>query len=412
MSFTTKLNLFEPKYKLPKSYHPNDETFDHFEPILYPLEDDGKFVKGFGLDKVPEIFRKYGIVVVENVLSNSEVDKTVNELWEEIRWYNPDIDKNNEETWSNDKWPAMYRYGIIGDGRRRALSQQACLNRVHPNVVNVYKEIFGTSELWTNVTRFGALRPTQKINTQVAPIVSIDSIQESETKDKEIKEEIKEEDYSDRSSKEFLHIDMNPITGRRTTFGFESTSYISCDIGGNVNEVGCNAMRFPCIQGFIALNDVSVEDGGFHAIPGSHKFMETWKTQNIELCRTSAGTGDGSTVWLTKNDPLYKYVQKFPVKKGSMLIWDNRIFHGNYPNKSKNFRMVQYIHAAPIYDMAIRPFPIPSYLHYKFETLTDHQKRMYGLLPYNSKKGKQRFAEKRNENESELFEIAMDFAKY
>ncbi len=31
------------------------------------------------------------------------------------------------------------------------------------------------------------------------------------------------------------------------------------------------------------------------------------------------------------------------MRPGSLLIWDSRIPHGNYPNESSQFRMVQYI---------------------------------------------------------------------
>ena len=31
------------------------------------------------------------------------------------------------------------------------------------------------------------------------------------------------------------------------------------------------------------------------------------------------------------------------MRAGSLLIWDSRLPHGNYPNESSQFRMVQYI---------------------------------------------------------------------
>ncbi|CAF3729317.1 unnamed protein product [Rotaria sp. Silwood1] len=47
-----------------------------------------------------------------------------------------------------------------------------------------------------------------------------------------------------------------------------------------------------------------------------------------------------------------------PIRKGSLLVWDTRLPHGNYPNNSNQMRIIQYLHMAPIADEALRPFPL------------------------------------------------------
>jgi ectoine hydroxylase-related dioxygenase (phytanoyl-CoA dioxygenase family) len=37
---------------------------------------------------------------------------------------------------------------------------------------------------------------------------------------------------------------------------------------------------------------------------------------------------------IPKDDPIRKDIQKMPIRKGSILIWNSRLPHGTFPNNS------------------------------------------------------------------------------
>ena len=89
------------------------------------------------------------------------------------------------------------------------------------------------------------------------------------------------------------------------------------------------------VQGLIALSDSTSTTGGFHCVPGFHKLIEQWASEHEKK--------RGTLVTVPKTDPARNHIQQIYLRKGSLLIWDSRICHGNYPNKSDSFRIVQYI---------------------------------------------------------------------
>ncbi len=51
-----------------------------------PKDDDG-FIKSFAFDsdkEILEFFDEYGFVVIKDVLSNEEIDGTIEEIWKEV----------------------------------------------------------------------------------------------------------------------------------------------------------------------------------------------------------------------------------------------------------------------------------------------------------------------------------------
>jgi ectoine hydroxylase-related dioxygenase (phytanoyl-CoA dioxygenase family) len=46
--------------------------------------------------------------------------------------------------------------------------------------------------------------------------------------------------------------------------------------------------------------------------------------------------------------PIREYIQRIPLRRGSMVIWNSLTFHANYPNDSDRFRMVQYMRMLPV----------------------------------------------------------------
>jgi len=355
----------------------NDEIF---QPAPLPVDSDG-FIISFTVEQQEEIlefFEKHGVVVVSNVLTDEQCQRSVDEVWlflKEI--YNRNIERDKPETWDSG-WPTFSKLGILGN--ERWLYPQACDNRQNPNIYEVFRTLLGENELIVNITRAGLMRPTKNI--------FFPSLNKTEDR----------EEW--KTVSEWLHLDMNPLTGRATTYGFENVGESHFDSSTDPfeaqNKPYNNGMRIRKLQGILALVDCREEDGGFHAVPGFQHFIQTWTKKNEQLCLDTNQSGDPTTVQIPKDDPIRQHIQRMPIRKGSLLIWDSRLPHGNFPNNSNRMRIVQYLHMAPVTDEAIRPFPLSKDdLPLKFH-LTDLGRKLYGFKSWESNLAKKRFQEKRN----------------
>lgn len=356
----------------------DDELF-HSAPL--PLDSEG-FIVSFKVDQEEEIlkfFEKHGVVVVSNVLTEEECRRSVKEVWLLLKELNnPEIDPEKPETWERG-WPSLSKLGILGN--IRWLYPQACDNRQNPNVYRVFQTLFGEHELFANVTRAGLMRPTRDI---FFPTLN------------------KTEDRPTwKTLSEWLHLDMNPLTGRCTTYGFENVAeshHKGCDdVKKAQDRPTNNGMRKRKLQGIIALDDCREQDGGFHAVPGFHHYIKTWTKNNERVCIKSNEGFDPTTVQIPEDDPIRDHIQRMPIRRGDLLVWDSRLPHGNYPNNSNKMRIVQYLHMAPVSDLAIRPYPlIADDLPTDFR-LTNLGNCLYGFKPWPSTLAKNRFKEKRNQ---------------
>lgn len=87
-----------------------------FKPISLP-KDEQNFVQSFTINQKEEIrqfFNQYGFVVVNNILDDSEVEATVNEIWAEViqlsscikqSVHNPLVVRYDPSTWKKT-WPS------------------------------------------------------------------------------------------------------------------------------------------------------------------------------------------------------------------------------------------------------------------------------------------------------------------
>jgi ectoine hydroxylase-related dioxygenase (phytanoyl-CoA dioxygenase family) len=130
-------------------------------------------------------------------------------------------------------------------------------------------------------------------------------------------------EFPELRTEPFLHLDCNPINGTIDVGGFHKTKTTDIDLE---NEL--------VVQGLLALTDATEEDGGFHCVPCSHLFAKSW----VNL------TGMQN---VPKYDPLWNHIVRVPLRAGSLLIWNNLLFHGNFPNYSHQWRMVQYLRMLP-----------------------------------------------------------------
>jgi len=95
--------------------------------------------------------------------------------------------------------------------------------------------------------------------------------------------------------------------------------------------------HFVRVQGLVTLSETNENTGGFHCVPAFHHKFEEWQEINKAKRKT------GGLITVPVDDPIRNEIQKIPMRKGSLLIWDSRLPHGNFPNNNHQIRAVQYI---------------------------------------------------------------------
>ncbi|CAM4790776.1 unnamed protein product [Rotaria magnacalcarata] len=212
-----------------------------------------------------------------------------------------------------------------------------------------------------------------------------------------------------KTKSDWLHLDMNPLTGRATTYRFEHVAEGPFDNSNDPldvqNQSTHNGMRKWKLQVILALDDCCEEDGGFHAVPGFQNYIATWKKENQQLYIDTNKGGDPTAVQIPIDDPIRQHMQRMPIRKGSLLVWDSRLPHGNYPNNSNHMRIIQYLHMAPITDEALRSLPLKEQDLQETFQLAELGKRLYGFKPWDSIYARTRFREKRNQRVLEQVEF-------
>ena len=89
------------------------------------------------------------------------------------------------------------------------------------------------------------------------------------------------------------------------------------------------------VQGGLCLADTSVDQGGFHCIPGMHREVLAW----------SRVPPDRRQPQVLPFDPAR--VRAIPAAAGDMILWHRALPHGNGINRTQCPRIVQYICATP-----------------------------------------------------------------
>ena len=225
--------------------------------------------------------------------------------------------------------------GILGN--QIILSAQFCENRQNPKIARVFEVLLGTDNLMVNVGRASAMRPTKNIKLSDGSLVD--------------KPEWK-------TVEEWLHWDMCPWKGLTTSFSWRVKD-LSLNRGYDKVKV----------QGVLSIVDCGENDGGFHCVPGFRHHIRGWANQNLSLYNEKFIEASGS-IQVPKDDPIRKDIQKVPIRKGCLLVWDSCLPHGTFPNNSDRFRMIQYIKMADRSDPSIEPLFNVDLLPEGFELTT------------------------------------------
>ena len=232
--------------------------------------------------------------------------------------------------------------GILGN--QIILSPQFCENRQNPKLARVFQILLGTDNLMVNVGRASAMRPTR--NIQLPDGSLMDKPQW-------------------KTIEEWLHWDMCPWTGLTTSFSW-------CVKDLNLN-CGYENVK---VQGVLSIVDCGPNEGGFHCVPGFRHHIRGWANKNLDKYNSKFREAAGS-VQVPKDDPIRNDIQRVPIRKGCILIWDSCLPHGTFPNDSDKFRMIQYIKMANRADPSIGPLFNANLLPENFQ-LTPLGKKLLG----------------------------------
>jgi ectoine hydroxylase-related dioxygenase (phytanoyl-CoA dioxygenase family) len=92
----------------------------------------------------------------------------------------------------------------------------------------------------------------------------------------------------------------------------------------------------------LALTDARDSDGGFLTIPGFSNYLQEWA---LHRAKSTTAKMFQHSMNVPEDDPMVNQTRTVPVRAGSVIIFDSRQPHSNFPNCSDQFRMVQYIKA-------------------------------------------------------------------
>ena len=87
----------------------------------------------------------------------------------------------------------------------------------------------------------------------------------------------------------------------------------------NNNVVESMGLHVQCVLNFA---DNIEDDGGTIIVPRFHKLIRLWCEVHADMKRPIP--------WLElkANDPMVRYGQRIPMREGSVLIWNQTMFHG------------------------------------------------------------------------------------
>lgn len=315
-----------------------------------PKDRDG-YVVSFSVDepdKIRDFFEKYGVVVVRGCLDAKQAEASQREVWDFVERRVRGVRRDDPSTWN--RWVSLSKIGILGNDA--PLSPQLCDNRQNPYVHAAFAAVFGSERLLGAVSRLSMFRPTKGV------VIDGKSIDKDAW----------------RTHGKWVHWDMDPFTGSYTTFAWAGGR-----LGANGGLKGYDNLA---VQGILALRDCGPKDGGFCCVPGFHKHVKGWANANAD--KYQEGFHPGS-FFVPKDDPLLQDIQTIPIRQGSVCIWDSRLPHCSFPNKSDRGRMVQYVKMCLASDDRFRPVLkdrafLPS--DGKGFHLTQLGARLYGFEPW------------------------------
>lgn len=291
-----------------------------------------QFTKAFVINETKEMnmfFREHGFVIIKNILSIDECDRTEKEIMELMKF--------------NKKRPSTYKKWISSGKENEGLvcrkplfTNQTINNRQNENVYNVFSGLLNSADIQVSHESCYFLRPTKHIKFENNQIKSV-----REWKTKKIIR---------------MDVDVDKCYAEPNNLAsiLKNLSYM------NLMNFMCEPYIFSFsvtplnIEGLINITNNRESDGGFSCVPGFHKYFDEWYNHCSELFNRKNNSYVSNLIpkmdntkykkyVFDENDPIKNRLVKINMKSGSLLIWDQRLPYCIEPNNSKNYWLAQKI---------------------------------------------------------------------
>lgn len=287
-----------------------------------------------------DFFNEYGYVVFSNVLSLSECEATETEIWEHLEEKISGLHRCDPTTHS---LLSQKRYGLPDE--QAIFTRQLLLNRQNRRL---YAALDCIVRKWPGC---GPSVPETDSPGPNSIVVSHDRWcvypPAFERPDRE-------------TENPPVHLDLcpwtylpNPSGGSKRGDCETDPELLTYDGSTRIRqlkdwraEINCVRGEFgPHVQGVISLQDNEECDGGTVIVPRFHKKFEewqsslgTWKENRVGQRRRGC-----SYNFHDPSDPIHQLARRVPIKAGSLLLWNQCTVHGAVPNRSKRFRIAQFV---------------------------------------------------------------------
>ena len=256
-------------------------------------------------------FENYGFVVFRDVFSSEDCESTREAMWDIIESSSPGLRRDKCSTWGAYKSSGKYGLSMRGPCFHPSIVN----NRQNPKLAMILRLLIGDPNILVSHDRFTIYRATEVLGGEQLA-----------------------------TGPKNLHLDLNPWwwadAADEILTGIETLQYIDEQDFIKENNLVVRSMgkHLQCVLNFADNEEV---DGGTILVPQFHKCAERWCADNIAKKKPLPW------VILDDNDALFNYAKRVPMSEGSVLIWDQTIFHGTAPNKSSHSRMAQFLKAFP-----------------------------------------------------------------
>ncbi|CAB9513504.1 Phytanoyl-CoA dioxygenase (PhyH) [Seminavis robusta] len=333
---------------------PVDEEDYRYSQSFYPnVATDLPLAKAF--------FDQYGFCIFRGVLPKEQCGENVKDMMALLQERNPNVDPENP----------IFLTGLTHFGcpkRVNSLFRPPLLRlRQDPVLHRVLATVLGNNDLIVNHDRWLLHRPPPASSQK--PL-----------------------------TRRNVHIDMNPFEFADETAKVEIQHRLSqLEYGKNDrafiaenNDVHESMLMDGggVVQAIVNLRDIPSRDhGGTILIPGSHKTFSAWLGQCADANKRRVGPMQ-YVLDDNADRELLSLVQHPTLRAGSVIVWDQRVFHGSTPNMSSNFRAAIPIKAFSAVQLQQDPKRARERAaaiqreieRVGFETeLTDHGRRVFGL---------------------------------
>ncbi|CAF1473076.1 unnamed protein product [Adineta steineri] len=293
-----------------------------------------------------EYLTEYGYAVFSNILTDDEVNNSVDLLWKHLENLKRPcyVRRNNPEAWDIN-WPGSTNIGLLND-HGIGQSEFMWYLRGIPNIKKVFSHIWNSNELFTSFDGAGCFR-NWHLNKKWKTDSGWYHCDQNPFK------------KPDRIKKVFSHIwNSNEL--------FTSFDGAGCFRNWHLNKkwktdsgwYHCDQNPFKkpdrcSVQGFVSLTDNNESTGGLVIVPGSHKnFINLQFLVNEERL-----WGDFVAMPSEVTETIHPRLVQ--CKAGDLIVWDSRCIHCNTPalidkpdyetfSKTQLLRIVAYICMSPL----------------------------------------------------------------